>query len=103
MKLKSIVLTVSVITTIVPGLASSEPNLRDLGVEKNTYDNYNTRTKTYSKELGRTRSGNEYGVYGNTSSKYKNYGGERDTTANQVQGSGSISGGVYIRGGSIQK
>jgi len=67
-----------------------------LGVEKRTHDMGNTRTDTYTKELGKTDSGNGYGVYGSSSREYRDAHGERDTSANEVPGSESKGAGVYI-------
>ena len=69
--------------------------MKKLGVQKQTTDTLNTRTETYKKELGKTKSGKGRGVYAGSTTDYKNGDGERDTTANQVPGGGSVSGGVY--------
>ena len=78
------------------GAHADSDMMKKLGVQKQTTDTLNTRTETYKKELGKTKSGKGYGVYGNSTTEYKNPDGERDTTANEAQGRGSKGVGVYL-------
>ena len=92
MKKLARLLGISLISFSVNSFSEQGITMESLGVEKHTYDTIDTRTTTYTKEIGNSGAG----VYGRTTNEYKNYGGERDTTSNQVQGAGSVGAGVYM-------
>jgi len=86
----------SVVAAIVMSLLSfsalgdDSNNMKSWGVDKQTTDTLNTRSDTYKKEVS---DGN--GVYVNSTKEYKNSGGERDTSANEKERSGSVGVGIY--------
>ena len=98
MKCKLFVLIVlPVLSVLYPAVSMSEDNvtLDQLGVQQQSYDTYDTRVNTYTKEVGKVGD-NGVGVYGRTTNEYNNASSDRDTAADQKQGGGSISGGMYV-------
>ncbi len=95
MLIKLIFISSILLTYAYLNIAFADDNLmKKYGIQKQTTDSVNTRTDTYMKELGKTKSGNGYGIYGSSTKEYKS-SGERDSSANEKPGGSSLGAGIY--------
>jgi len=95
---KKLIETLFIASGLLAGASvmADESEKNSYGLETKKTDYAYTRETQVKKSLGKTESGNKYGVYGSSTTEYKNTTGERDTTSNQVPNSGNNGVGVYI-------
>jgi hypothetical protein len=92
---RNIVLIAFIILFIPISAYSEDDKLKQLGIDKTTIDTINKQTNSYIKNFYETNNGTKIGAYGSSTKEYKNPG-ERDTTANEKIGGGSVGVGVTI-------